>query len=58
MDMKDPSNEAGLTLEYVLEIMWMVYPPDATGFDWNKRHVWMKIVPDSQDVDIAFMGQY
>lgn len=56
--MKDTSSEAGLTLPYVLEIMWMVYPPEATGFDWQKRYMWMKIVPDSDDVDLAFMGEF
>ena len=56
--MRDTGNEAGLTLQYVLEIIWMVYPPAATGLDPQKRYLWMKPVAHDDDVDVAFMGMY
>lgn len=55
--MKDTSNDAGLTLEYALEIVWMVYPPEATGLDAKKRYLWMKPVADGEGGDVAFMGK-
>ncbi len=32
----------GLYKDEVMEVMWMVYPPKATGFDPAKRSQWMK----------------
>ena len=58
LEMRDTGNEAGLTLQYVLEIIWMVYPPAATGLDPQKRYLWMKPVAHDDDVDVAFMGMY
>ncbi len=56
-DMKDTSNDTGLSLDYALEIVWMVYPPEATGLDAKKRYLWMKPVADGEGGDVAFMGK-
>ena len=37
-------NARGLYKDEVMEIVWMVYPPKATGFDPMKRSQWMKRV--------------
>lgn len=36
-------NNRGLYKEEVMEILWMIYPPKATGYDPVRRSQWMRI---------------
>ena len=40
----------GLLLSEAMELLWTIYPPEATGLDTFKRSTWMKPVVDEREI--------